>query len=141
MLAIVLLYQLEELQHDLVLAELGVVAGGRSVGHPAHHQEKQPVQQLEGFLHVGLCGPNLQELVQKVDIGAKSRCRSLVQLVEGRLFCVLVKQVGVSLAQPGKIALRKEDKGSFEVLAYLIGLDNLGGKHNEEAVFMKTERA
>ena len=37
MLAIVLLYQLEELQHDLVLAELGVVAGGRSVGHPAHH--------------------------------------------------------------------------------------------------------
>jgi hypothetical protein len=54
---------------------------------------------------------------------------------------VFVKQVGVSLAQTGKVALRKEDKGSFEVLAYLIGLDNLGGKHNEDAVFVKTERA
>ena len=70
MLAIVLLYQLEESQHDLVLAELGVVAGGRSVDYPTCHQEKQPVQQLKGFFHVGPCGLNLQQFMKKVDIGA-----------------------------------------------------------------------
>ena len=57
------------------------------------------------------------------------------------MFCVPVKKVGVSLAQAGEVVLGKKDEGPLEVLAYLIGLDDLGGEHNEEMVFMKMERA
>jgi hypothetical protein len=60
-------------------------------------------------------------------------------LVNGVHLHIPEEKIGVSYVDAGQEALRQDQEGGFEVLVYLLGYRNLGGKRYQERILLKMD--